>query len=367
MATTFEKLLENSGMADEAKTMIQEAWEAQISEAKEQLTAELREEFSRKFQHDKSVLIESIDKFLSDKLQAELQDFAKDKQSLVAEKVQYKAKVREHLEQLDQFMVNHLAKEVKDLRNDKKAMKENVAQLESFLIQKLSEEIEDFRRDKQALVEQRVKLVSEGKKQITEAKKSFIKQATKIVESTINDALNKEISQYKQDIIAARENDFGRRVFEAFVSEYMTSHLNECSEINKMKKVLESKEAQIQVMESKITEKQKLVENANRELNVTKDRLVRTKTMSKLLAPLGKDKRQVMEELLQTVETKKLNEAYDKYLPAVLNETVKPQANKKILSESLVSMDGNKPQRGTFGEDSLAVEIKKLKGLAGLE
>lgn len=353
-------------MADEAKTLIQEAWEAQISEAKEHISAELREEFSRKFQHDKAVLIESLDNFLRDKLEAELQDFAKDKQSLVAEKVQYKAKVKEHVSKLDDFIVNQLAKEVKGLREDKKAMKENVAQLESFLIHKLSEEIKDFRRDKQALVEQRVKLVSEGKKQIAEAKESFIKQAAKLVESTINSALTKEISQYKKDIVAARENDFGRRVFEAFVAEYMTSHLNEGSEISKMKKVLESKESQIKVMEGKIAEKQTLVENANRELNVTKDRLVRTKTMSKLLAPLGKDKRQVMEELLQTVETRKLNEAYDKYLPAVLNETVKTSQPKKLLSESLVVRDGNKPQPERFGDDSLAAEIEKLKGLAGI-
>lgn len=369
MATTFEKLLETSGFDNEAKAMIQEAWESQLSEAKEQAAAELREEFAKKFQHDKNVLIESIDTFLRDKLQTELADFAKDKQALVAERVQYKAQVREHIAKLDNFMVEHLAGEVKSLREDKKAMKQNVAQLEGFLIQKLSEEIQDFRRDKLALIEQRVKLVGEGKKQIAEAKASFIKKAAFVVESTINDVLSKEISQYKDDITAARENDFGRQIFEAFVGQYMTSHLNEGTEISKMKKVLESKERVISKMQKEVSNKQSLVESVNAELNATKDRLVRNKAMSKLMAPLGKDKRKVMEELLRTVPTSKLNESYDKYLPAVLNEQIKPSQTKRVLAESLSVKDGSKSNtKHVFGDDSstLAVELEKIKNLAGI-
>lgn len=366
MSTNFEKLLENSGMAEEAKTMIQEAWEQQISEAKEQVTAELREEFSKKFQHDKRVLIESMDSFLRDKIQAEVEDFAKDKQALIAEKVKFKQEAKDHIKALDEFVVEHLAKEVKELRNDKIKMKENVNQLESFLIQKLSEEIQEFHRDRQALVEQRVKLVSEGKKQITEAKQSFIKKAALVVESTINDVLHKEISQCKQDITAARENDFGRRIFETFVGEYMSSFLNEGTELAKLKKVLESKEGELLEAKKQAQEKDQLVESVNRKLNAAQDRLTRNKVMSKLLGPLGKDKRVVMEEMLKTVETSKLNEAYDKYLPAVLNETVRPSVDRKVLAESRTVKDGNKTHV-TREDSTLAVEIQKLKEAAGIK
>ena len=366
MATNFEKLLETSGMGEEARSLIQEAWTQQISEAKEQITAELREEFSRKFQHDKKVLIESMDNFLRDKIEAEIADFAKDKQSLVAERVKYKNQVKEHISKLDSFVVEHLAKEVNELRKDKVKMKENVNQLETFLIQKLSEEIQEFHKDRQSLVEQRVKLVSEGKKQLTEAKQSFVKKAALVVENTINDVLRKEISQCKQDITAARENDFGRRIFESFVGEYMTSFLNEGSEIAKMKAILANKEEELTEAKQQIAEKENLVESVNRKLNATQDRLHRQQIMGRLLGPLGKDKRSVMEEMLKTVETSKLNEAYDKYLPAVLNETIKPVANKKVLAESLTVKNGNKPSNATRDDSTLAVEIQKLKGLAGI-
>jgi hypothetical protein len=366
MATNFKQLLEGSGLADEAKETLQEAWEQQISEAKEQVTAELREEFSKKFQHDKRVLIESMDNFLRDKIQAEIEDFAKDKQSLVAERVKYKSQVKEHIAKLDQFVVENLANEVSELRKDKVKMKENVNQLETFLIKKLSEEIQEFHKDKQSLVEQRVKLVSEGKKQITEAKQSFVKKAALVVESTINDVLRKEIAQCKQDITAARENDFGRRIFESYVGEYMTSFLNEGSELAKMKSLLLAKEAELTESKKLADEKDQLVESVNRKLSVAQDRLVRTSTMNKLLAPLGKDKRQVMVEMLKTVETSKLNEAYDKYLPSVLNETIKQPMGKKVLAESVSVKTGNKPASVTRESSTLAVEIQQLKNWAGI-
>ena len=36
--------------------------------------------------------------------------------------------------------------------------------------------------------------------------------------------------ELKEDIDVARNNDFGRKIFEAFASEYATSYLNEKSE-----------------------------------------------------------------------------------------------------------------------------------------
>lgn len=363
MATSFEKLLETSGLNDEAKQVIQEAWDSQIAEAKDAVAAELREEFSQKFEHDKNVLIESMDNFLKDRIQTEMVDFAKDKQALVAERVQCKEKLREHMTKLNDFMMEQLSNEIKELRADKIKMRENVEQLEQFLVSKLAEEIETFRQDKKALVEQRVKLISEGRKQITEAKKNFIKQAARVVESKIDKVLNQEISQYREDIIAARENDFGRRMFEAFVGEFLTSHLNEGSELSKMKKVLEQTQQELTESKKQIEEKQSLVESVTRKLNVAKDTMERSKIMEKLLAPLGKDKREVMSELLKTVDTSKLTESYDKYLPAVLNEQVEVQTqrNKKVITESF----GKKPIVNAVNTDdsTLAVELQKLAGI----
>ena len=41
--------------------------------------------------------------------------------------------------------------------------------------------------------------------------------------------LRTEITQYLKDIDAARKNDFGRRIYEAFGTEFMYSFMNEKS------------------------------------------------------------------------------------------------------------------------------------------
>ena len=53
MAVTFNELLEGTDLSVEARESIQEAWESRLSEAREELTAELREEFAQRYEHDK--------------------------------------------------------------------------------------------------------------------------------------------------------------------------------------------------------------------------------------------------------------------------------------------------------------------------
>ena len=51
MAVTFNDLLEGAELTEEVKESLQEAWESKISEAREEITAELREEFAQRYDH----------------------------------------------------------------------------------------------------------------------------------------------------------------------------------------------------------------------------------------------------------------------------------------------------------------------------
>jgi len=73
-----------------------------------------------------------------------------------------------------------------------------------------------------------------------------------------------------------------------------------------------------------------------------------------------------MSELLESVQTAKLQSAYDKYLPAVLNNTAhKSTQQKTVLSESRVEVTGDKSANTTSTEDNgnNVFEIKRLAGL----
>ena len=54
-------------------------------------------------------------------------------QKLIAERVQYKSKLKEHMAMVNKFIAESVAKEVKELHADKVAMKTNVTKHQLIL------------------------------------------------------------------------------------------------------------------------------------------------------------------------------------------------------------------------------------------
>lgn len=371
MAKKLDELLSESvGLSEDTRSQIIGLWEAKITEAREEVAATLREEFARKFEHDKSVFVESMDRFLTDKVHVELEEFAEDKRQLVAERIAYRSKISEHTGMLNKFITESVVKEMKQFHNEKKAMKENFTKLENFLLKQLAEEIREFRIDKKSLVEQKVKMVSEGKQKLQETKTQFIKRAASIIESNIEHALRSEIGQFKEDIRVARENDFGRKIFESVAAEFMTSYLNEGTELRKMQKMVESKNNEMKTLQDTVLKSKRIVESMDSQLKVSKDLVERQKVMGELLAPLSKDKQGVMIELLESVQTKNLQGSYNKYLPSVLNEATnrKPVTTKSSLNEATLSAKtGDRAKVAQLDESEDKSELSKLMSLAGIK
>jgi hypothetical protein len=185
--------------------------------------------------------------------------------------------------------------------------------------------------------------------------------------------LKKEISSFRADIKQARENDFGRRIFESFVSEYMTSHLNESGEVRKLQDEIAKLNESLETTKVEAVKQKQLTETVERRLNAANDRISRENKLNELLGPLGKKDRAVMEELLQTVKTDKLDEGFKKYIPAVLNEntqTVKTKKDRSSLKESVTTAKtGDKKGTITQQEEdnNTLAEIQALQRAAGIK
>jgi hypothetical protein len=67
-----------------------------------------------------------------------------------------------------------------------------------------------------------------------------------------------------------------------------------------------------------------------------------------------------MQQLLESVQTRKLAEAYDKYLPTVM-EGEKKKVEKSTLTES-TEVTGNREVKPEVGLDNI-IDIRKLAGL----
>ena len=367
MFDAIKPLLESGLINEDVGQQLNEAWEAKLNEAREQVRAELREEFAQKYEHDRSVMVEALDKMVTESLAGEIEEFHQEKQAISEDRVKAQQKMRENATKFNDFMVTKLAEEIKELRSDRKTMKESQEKLEQFVVHALAREIKEFSQDKQAVVEAKVKLVAEGKAQLEALKQKFVAESAKRINSAVTNHLKGELTQLKEDIKVARENNFGRRLFEAFASEFSVTHLNEKAETRSLMSQLAEKEQQLAEAAQKIEQSQKLVESKEREVRIIKESNQREKMMDELLSPLNEEKAKLMKNLLESVQTPKLKATFDKYLPAVLNTGTDKPAQKQTLSESKVvtEVTGDKTAKKEVEvEDSdKLIDFKRLAGL----
>ena len=368
MFDAIKPLLESGLIKEDTAQALNEAWEVKLNEAREQVRAELREEFAQRYEHDRLVMVEALDKMVSESLQTEIEEFQTERQAMNEDRIKAQVKLRESAVRFNDFMVTKLAEEIKELRAERKVQMENQQKLEQFVVHALAREIKEFAQDKQAVVEAKVKLVAEGRKQLEALKAKFVAESAKRVSSAVAGQLKGELSQLKEDIKVARENNFGRRIFESFASEFSVTHLNEKQETRKLMDQLAEKEQQLAESQETINKAKKLVESKEREVRIIKESNLREKTMSELLSTLNEEKATTMRNLLESVQTPRLQHAFDKYLPAVLNSgSDKKVATKQTITESkIVEATGDKQaakqEVEVEGRDNV-IDIKRLAGL----
>ena len=177
MFDAIKPLLESGLINEDIGVQLNEAWETKLNEARQQVRAELHEEFAQRYEHDRSVMVEALDKMMAENLSDEIREFVDERKAMNEDRVQAKLKLRENAAKFNDFMVTKLAEEIRELRSDRKVQMENQQKLEQFVVHALSREIKEFSQDRQAVVEAKVKLVAEGRKQLEALKAKFIAES----------------------------------------------------------------------------------------------------------------------------------------------------------------------------------------------
>ena len=366
MLDALKPLLDSELVNDETRQEISEAWESKLNEAREQVRAELREEFAQRYEHDKQVMVEALDRMVTEGISAEISALQAEKQALAEDRVRFQAKIKEDATKFNNFMITKLAEEIGELRKDRKQHNEGMEKLESFVVKALAREIQEFAQDKQDVVETKVRLVAEARAKLEALKAKFVTESAKKMSNAVSQHLKAEPNQLKEDIQVARENNFGRRIFEAYAAEFGATHLNEKAEVRKLHDIIAAKDVKL-AEAIELSEKAKvLVESKEREIRMIKESNERANAREELLAPLNEEKREIMKNLLESVQTSRLSAAFEKYLPAVLAEgTVKA---KKVITETVSVATGDKSARSPDAdqvaeETSNVIDLKRLAGL----
>lgn len=346
-----------SEMATEAKKLREE----KIAVAKEIVNT--RKEYTSKLNENMQTLENTISDILKNKIAAlnEEKKALHEKMVQVAKKESrikeaQREKLKEDADKLQKFVLTALSEELSRLKADGKIYKEakdkaeadlrehklkineetanRVEKLEKFILGQLKEEISEFKNEKDSLAKLRVKMVKESKDHLNKVRKEFISRAANILEEKAAASIDMQLTSLKEDIRKARENTFGRHIFETFAQEFMNSYMAEGTKVRAVEKQLNEVNSLLESTKAELNKEKKLFENANIRLKLSEERNIRAKTMNKLLSTLNKQKRDTMESLLESVKTDELEKSFHKYLN-VLNEDVKP-SSKTVLNEETV-------------------------------
>lgn len=389
-------------MAEQAKKLKEE----KVTVAKEIINT--RKEYTSKLNENIKILESTIE----DILKSKIAEIAEEKKNLHEKMVQVakkesrikeaqKEKLREDAEKLQKFVLKALSEEISRLKSDGKVYKEakakaekdlrehklkineetadRISKLEQFILGQLKEEISEFKDEKDSLAKLRVKMVKESKDHLNKVRKEFISRAANLLEKKAETAISSQLDSLKEDIRKARENTFGRKIFETFAQEYMSSYLAEGTKIKALEKKLEESNKLLESVTEQLNKEKKLFENANIRLQLAEERNIRAKTMNKLLGTLNKTKRDTMESLLESVKTSDLEKSFYKYLN-VMNEELTP-SSKSLLTENskrkpiarVVSGDKKKINESliakteTENNADIEEEINELRKRAGIK
>jgi len=234
---------------------------------------------------------------------------------------------------------------------------ELISKVDGFVAEALSNEIEELKGD----IERFRDLEAEYAEKLVEEKHKLAGTVAEELDSLVDkiDAffemrLSAEMEELKDDIAVVKENDFGRKMFEAFASTYAAHYVDE-----------DAVQSQLIVAESKLEDAEKQLAKLEEERN----KMVREAKMEAVLSPLTGKKREQMSMVLKNVDTARLEESYKFFIGRILkeddaapvakplNESTTPATNKLVTGDDAPAAPAVK-QVG-----SQLAEMRKLAGL----
>jgi len=229
------------------------------------------------------------------------------------------AKVSEQVEQKENDLrAEYAQKFVAEKQELAEAIDTKIEEALTAELEELREDVESF-RDLEAEYAQ--KIVAERQK-IAEAVQEDMKQLMEALDAYVEQRLTAELNEHRESIEDVLKENYGRQIVEAIGGEYRNRFLNEDD--------IEDRKLEL---EAELNEAREALSEVQKQL----DESIRIRKMEEVLESLSGTPRSVMEAILDNVPTDKLEEAYDRYITKVLNESTnevsEKESNAPVLAE----------------------------------
>ena len=237
---------------------------------------------------------------------------------------------------------------------------ELIGKIDTFVAEALTKEVAELRGDidrfRDLEVEYAEKLVEEKHKLAAEVASELDGLVDKIDEF-FEMRLAAELEELKEDLDVVKQNEFGRKIFEAFAETFNKSYVDE-----------DSVQSKLTVAESKLASVEKALADKEEQIN----KMVREAKMEQILAPLTGKKREQMAMVLRGVATSQLEESYKFFISRILKEDAEPAKPAVVVEaksgESKTTVVTGEPA-ATIVESAEAKpdHLAALKRLAGIK
>ena len=239
---------------------------------------------------------------------------------------------------------------------------ELIGKVDTFVAEALTKEIAELRGDidrfRDLEAEYAEKLVEE-KHKLAEEVASELDGLVDKIDDFFEMRLTAELEELAEDLAVVKQNEFGRKIFEAFATTYGESYVDE-----------DAVQSKLTVAEAKLADAEKALAEREDALN----KMVREAKMESVLSPLTGKKREQMAMVLRNIETGRLEESYKFFIGRILKEGDAPAATPIVEA-----VKTTEPQKTTVvtGEPVTIVEsapsadrskeLASLKRLAGIK
>lgn len=189
------------------------------------------------------------------------------------------------------------------------------AQINEALQAELADLKDDINAFRDLEVEHAAKLV-EAKQELAEQLDGDIYALAEQIDQYLEEKMRAEFTDLKESIEVVKRNELGRKIFEMFASEYQTSFVNQ-TEVEK--KLAEAKQAERE-LRAQLAEAEK-----------QRNEIIRESKLAELLSTLAGKQKSIMETILKAVPTEKLDESFNMFLPRVISEGMKQPTQQPIV------------------------------------
>ena len=354
MDKMLEKILSSELLNEETRQEIAETFKKVLEEAKAEQEKRIRAELAERYEQDKTRIAEAVDQYVEQRVGAEMGELKSSMESLEAQRLKY-------------------VSETEKVRAEaKKFVEHKLKVLEAYLKDRYTKEMAEFHEDEKTNRAAVLKTIAELNARAEKDRVAFRNKAAAVIENIVTVRVGERMQALAEDIRIAKENDFGRRIYEAFMTEARRSFFNASSEFKKVMTRMQAMEAEhkqvLAATQKELTEAKQRAEKAEKTAFKLHESSMRSQKMAKLLSalPVGSARSQ-MKSLLEASSVADMEKTFQKFRGHVLKETRTPvrtapgtvgvrTGNQTIqtLSESVdEDLVGLKRRSGQFEEERL--------------